>query len=159
MHRLTFLAGALALFATPAAAHIVLTNPVSTPGAYYVAAFRVGHACGAGQATTAIQVQLPPGVTSPKPQPKAGWTFEQAEGRVTWKGRLPDSEFEEFAVLVHLPADAAGTVYFPTVQTCDRGERRWTDIPEPGRAWTSVPNPAPVLTVSAPAQAAPAHQH
>jgi uncharacterized protein YcnI len=159
MHRLSILAAALALCATPAAAHVVLANPVSTPGAYYVAAFRVGHSCGVGQTTTALTIQLPPGVTSAKAQPKAGWAFEQAEGQVTWKGRLLESEFDEFAILVRLPTDAAGPIYFPAVQTCDGGERRWVEIPDPGQPWTSKPSPAPVVTVDAPAQPAAQHQH
>jgi len=159
-----------------AGAHVVLTEPMAHAGAPYVGHFRVGHGC-AGAATTAVEVRLPEGVTAAKPQPKPGWTLEikrepltqpvKGEGggllhervaAVIWRGRLPDDEFDEFALMAKLPA-TLGPLYFPTLQTCEKGEERWTDIPAPGAAWGSVPHPAPVVTLEAGGEDPMAHMH
>jgi len=153
------LACASAVFtaAGSAAAHVVIAVDEAAPGAHHVASFRVGHGC-EGYATTALRVELPPGIASAKPAPKPGWTVEVADGVVTWRGSLPDAAFDEFALLVRLPA-TPGPLYFPTVQTCETGERRWVQLPALGAAWTSVPNPAPVVNIVAPPAAADAHTH
>jgi uncharacterized protein YcnI len=145
----------LSAAATAAQAHIVLQETEAKAGAYYVAAFRVGHGC-EGQATTALSIELPEGVEEAKPQPKPGFAFERSGRTVTWRGRVADSEFELFPLLVKLPAKA-GPLYFPAVQTCGAVQQRWIEIPAPGAAWTSVPHPAPVVTLTgggAPAAAA-----
>jgi uncharacterized protein YcnI len=50
-----------------------------------------------------------------------------------------------------LPDRPVGTVlYFPVVQTCERGEKRWTEIPAQGAATGMLPLPAPGLTLTAP---------
>lgn len=154
------LAAGLHAAASPALAHIALQETEAKAGAYYVAAFRVGHGCD-GAATTALRVQLPDGIADAKPQPKPGWSFERAQGAVTWRGRLADSEFEVFSLLVKLPA-ATGPLYFPTTQVCGETQIAWTEIPAPGAAWTSVPRPAPVVALSGagPAPTAAAgHEH
>ena len=161
MRPMLLAAGALAL-AAPASAHVVLSPGQSTPGAYYVGAFRVSHGC-AGSPTLALTVSIPAGIVSAKPQPKPGWTVEIAReplaspvkgegGRmirervksITWRGRLADDEFDEFRVMAKLP-DAAGRLYFPAVQTCEAGEARWTELPGPDKA--RLANPAPKLDV------------
>jgi uncharacterized protein YcnI len=156
---------ALAGGALPAAAHIVLAEPSASPGAYYAGFFRVSHGCGASP-TIALRIEIPAAIMTAKPQPKPGWTLsvEKAalakpvpgEGgamltervtAITWKGRLGAEEFDQFGVMVKLPA-GEGPLYFPAVQTCESGEARWTDIPAPGQAWHDVPHPAPVLQLS-----------
>lgn len=153
---------AVAMAAPMAAhAHIALAETEARAGAYYVAAFRVGHGCD-GKATTTVTVELPAGIEDAKNQPKAGWAFERQGRTAAWRGRLEDSQFEVFSILVKLPA-TSGPLYFPTVQTCDGAEVRWTEIPEPGQPWTSKPHPAPVVTLAGGAAAttpAPdAHAH
>lgn len=153
---------AFAALALPAAAHIVLAEPSARPGAYYAGFFRVSHGCGASP-TTALRIEIPASILMAKPQPKPGWavTVEKAplpkpvaaEGgtmqtervaAITWTGRLGSDEFDQFGLMVKLPADA-GPLYFPAIQTCEAGQARWTDIPAPGQAWHDVPHPAPVL--------------
>ena len=158
-------AASLLLLAESATAHVVLADASAPAGGYHAAFFRVSHGCD-GSATTSLRVELPSSVTVAKPQPKPGWTLsvERAplatpvisEGKpvrervvaVTWTGRLADDEFDQFGVMVKLPA-AVGPLYFPTIQRCERGETRWTTIPAPGQAWHSVPHPAPVLDLRA----------
>ncbi len=153
------------LLSGAAAAHIVLAEPSAPAGSYHAAFFRVSHGCD-GSATVALRVELPAAIAIAKPQPKPGWTLAvehaplttpvMAEGKpvrkrvsaVTWTGRLADDQFDQFGVMLKLPA-AAGPLYFPTIQRCERGETRWTTIPAPGQEWHSVPHPAPVLDVRA----------
>ena len=76
---------------------------------------------------------------------------------VTWRGRLEADQFDQFGIMLKLPATGA-QLYFPTVQTCQAGERRWTQIPAAGAAWNSVPNPAPVLALQGSEPAPPPTQ-
>lgn len=153
------LAGLLALVATPALAHVAADPGQATAGRYQAVVFRVGHGCGKA-ATTALRIEIPPDMPSARPQPKPGWTLEIArEGEkvsaITWRGLLPDEQFDEFAIFFKLPAKA-GTLHFPTVQTCGDQESQWTEIPDPGER---VSHPAPSLTLVPPAPAAEVHQH
>ncbi|MGC1300758.1 MAG: YcnI family protein [Caulobacteraceae bacterium] len=160
-----------------ASAHVVLAEPTAHAGSLFAGHFRVGHGCG-GSATTTLEVRLPAGVVTARPQPKAGWTLEirreplasplKGEGgamlhervaAVIWRGRLPDDQFDDFGLMAKLP-EATGPLYFPTVQTCEAGEARWTDIPAPGAAWASVAHPAPMVMVEpASAEDPMAHMH
>ena len=133
--------------------HVIIDPPEVLAGKSAVIALRVGHGCD-HKATTALRVEAPPGLASLKPQPKAGWTLKvehDKNGRAAvaiWSGgSLSDEDFDQFALLVKAP-DTNGAVYFPTVQTCDGGEARWTDIPAAGQAWHDVPHPAPVLVLT-----------
>jgi len=155
------LAAALAAIAAPAAAHVSIADAKGTPGAYHAAFFRLSHGCD-GSPTVALRVEIPEEATVARPQPKPGWTLsvetaplarprtvdgETVASRVaaiTWKGRLEADQFDQFGVMLRLP-QRAGPLYFPTVQTCERGENRWVDIPAAGAAWTSVPHPAPAI--------------
>ena len=153
-----------------ALAHVVMTPATAAPGGGYLGAFSVSHGCN-GAATVALRVELPPGATGVKPQAKPGWiiTIEReplaapipGEGgrmittrvrAITWKGLLPDDQFDTFGVMLRAPK-TAGPLYIPAVQTCEKGENRWVDIPAPGQAWHSVPHPAPVITLVAAATA------
>lgn len=168
---------ALLLAAAPAAqAHIVFAEPQAPPGSYYAGFLRVSHGCD-GAATTAIRVSIPAAAESVKPQPKPGWTLSVereplpapikgdggAEIRdrvvaVTWTGRLPADQFDQFGIMMKLSAEASGPLYFPTVQQCGANSIGWTGIPAAGEAWHSLKTPAPVLNVGA-APPAPHMQH
>ncbi len=158
---------ALVLSATaltaPVKAHVVLSETEAKPGAYYFTFLRVGHGCD-GQATESLTVEIPAGVYSAKPQPKAGWkveiiredlpapvvgphgkTLTDRVARIRWSGgALPDDMVDQFGLLVKLP-EVEGPLYFPTVQSCAGAEKSWTAIPAEGAAWSSVPTPAPVV--------------
>lgn len=171
-----FIAAAAALVLTQsAAAHVVLAEPHARAGSYYAGFFRISHGCG-DEPTIAVRIDIPEGVTIAHPQPKPGWrlTIEraplpaplQSEGgpitervaAITWRGRLPADEFDQFGVMLRLP-DAAGPLYFPVTQTCAHSERRWADIPGPNQAWHDVANPAPVLMLEAPETMEMDHHH
>lgn len=157
------LAAVAALAAVPAAAaaHIVADPARAEAGAYQAVRFRVGHGCGDNTATTALRVEIPPQMMSARPQPKPGWTLEIEHGEdgkvaaVTWRGALPDDQFDEFALMFKLPDDP-GTLYFPTVQSCGDEQSQWIAIPEPGERPS---HPAPSLTLDPKAASAETHQH
>lgn len=99
-----------------------------------------------------------------KPQPKPGWTLSiervpldrpiddhgklvhERVSAVIWRGRLADREFDQFGILMRLPQET-GLLYFRTIQSCEKGALRWTDIPMEGQAWHDLPRPAPVLRI------------
>ena len=161
--------------ASPAAAHVVFSETQAQAGGYYTGFLRVTHGCG-DSPTVSFQVTIPDGVISARPQPKAGWTLRidkaplaqpiTGEGgssikervtAITWTGRLPADQFDEFGLSLKLPA-AAGPLYFPAVQRCEKGENAWTTIPSSPEHWHHVPNPAPILILSAPGEDMP-HGH
>ncbi|MFO1248411.1 MAG: DUF1775 domain-containing protein [Alphaproteobacteria bacterium] len=133
-----------------ASAHVSLTEPQALPSAHYTGHFRVGHGCN-GSPTTALRIELPPGVTDAAPQPLDGWTVsverDGAQTRaVSWKGGvLPADQRGVFTLAMTLPAKE-GQLLFPARQTCQAGEEYWSEAPpQTGKA----KYPAPVLMVAA----------
>ena len=143
-----------ALAASPAAAHVYLEGKQATVGASYKAVFAVPHGC-SGSPTVKIRVQIPEGVISVKPMPKAGWNVDVVEGQyanaydyhgnklssgvkeVVWSGgKLPDQNYDEFVVSSFLTDSLKPntTLYFPVVQECEKGVSRWIEIPAEGAA-------------------------
>lgn len=156
---------ALILPAT-AGAHVVFDQPQAAAGGYYAGFLRVTHGCG-DSPTLSVRVELPAGVVSAHPQPKPGWTLRieraplaapiKGEGgaaittrvvAVSWTGRLPADEFDQFGLALKLP-DAAGPLYFPTTQRCEQGVNAWTAIPASPEQWHATPSPAPMLMLTA----------
>ena len=156
MRKLILLAALLAPL--PAAAHVVAAPGEAKAGSYSAIAFRVGHACAAGDTTLKLRVEIPDAVASARPQPKPGWTVDieksgEKATAITWTGRLPDDQFDDFAVLMKLPA-AATTLTFPATQTCEKGESQWIEIPDPQRPDEKLTRPAPTVRLT-PAVAEP----
>lgn len=148
-----------------ASAHVTFTQTTATPGSSYVGALRISHGCD-GAATTSLKVEIPESVTSAKPQAKAGWTITvdrsplaqpvKGEGgkmvtdrvsAITWTGNLPNDQFDDFGLMLKLPA-ATGPLYFTATQTCATGNAVWKDIPAANQAWHDVPHPAPMLNLT-----------
>jgi len=166
MRRLLPLAIAIAAIAPSAAqAHIVFADPQAPADGYYAGFLRVTHGCGAS-ATTSVRVEIPAGIASARPQPKAGWTLTiekaplaqpiKGEGgaaitervaAIVWTGSLPSDQFDQFGIMMKLPS-AAGPLYFPTTQRCVEGINAWTNIPASPEAWHATPMPAPMLIVT-----------
>lgn len=156
----------LALMPTLACAHSIADPSEGAAGGYLRTAFRITHGC-KGSATTAVTIRIPEGVLSAKPMPKAGWTIEtktqpletpvdsghgfkirEAVTEVTWTdGRLENAHFDEFVLSMRLPNKAGETLYFPMVQTCEKGSNNWTGIPAAGQKWGDLPEPAPYITL------------
>ena len=143
MKRILIAFAAAAALAGTAAAHIVLAEPDAKAGSYYAAHFRVGHGCDASP-TVKLRVQIPADILTARAQPKPGWdisverekllapvTIEGHEetdrvSAIAWSGQLPADQFDDFGILMKLPQEAAGDLYFPAIQTCAEGGRAWT---------------------------------
>jgi uncharacterized protein YcnI len=131
---------------------------------YFLTAFSVPHGCD-GSATVAVRMKIPDGVTSVKPQMKAGWdvsiktrnldkpaaaghgaTVSETVDEVAWRGGpLPDNLFDTFGLVMKLP-DAPGRIlYFPVIQECQQGVHRWIEIPTGQQTWGDLREPAPFL--------------
>jgi uncharacterized protein YcnI len=160
MRKLILVAAMLAA-PVPALAHVVAAPGEAKAGSYSAITFRVGHACAAGDTTLKLRVEIPDAVASGRPQPKPGWTIDIEKSgdkatAITWTGRLPDDQFDDFALLMKLPAQA-GPLVFPTIQTCEKGESQWTEIPDPERPDEKLTRPAPtVRLIPAAAEQTPA---
>ena len=62
---------------------------------------------------------------------------------------LPDGQRDAFELSFQVP-DAEGEVLaFPTIQTCEKGETAWTQIPAEGQAEDDLESPAPSFTILA----------
>jgi uncharacterized protein YcnI len=121
-----------------------------------------------------MRIDIPAEINIARPQPKPGWALTitrqrlakpiQSEGgqitervsSITWTGKLPADQFDEFAVMMKLPP-RGGALYFPVLQTCVKGERRWVDLPKAGGAQPE--NPAAVLQLAAPSVGAASQEH
>lgn len=146
-----FAAAFATLLFSQANAHIVLTDPVAPPSTNYAGLFRVSHGC-ENTGTISLRIEIPAGVEVIRAEPEQGWKVStQRKGAniaavVFSYGYLPPKARGHFGILMRTP-DKAGTVYFPTVQSCEKGENRWTEIPTAGQDWHDVPHPAPVLNI------------
>ncbi len=160
--------GALALPAS-AGAHVFIQEPeVPTDGFGYLD-FIVPHGCD-GSSTTKVTVQIPEDVPSVTPEVEPGWTLETKTGpkeevelfgetitegvsEVTWTAEngqeLPDGFAQRFWLEAKLPAGEPGeSIYFPTIQTCEKGETRWIEIPAEGETEEDLENPAPAVVLT-----------
>ncbi len=113
--------------ASSASAHMGIELRGSTPtaGSSSTLMFRPGHGCD-GDATNALSVEIPAGVTGVKAQQKDGWKISTSNNgnTITWSGgSLPDDQFDEFGLRVTWPKAAIGSAaqkyYFKAVQTCN----------------------------------------
>ena len=147
------------IFSSPASAHVSVQTygATATAGGYGHVFLRVPHA-EAGKSTVRIDVQIPAGVTSVKPQQVAGWNESvelAADGKtaakVIWSGgNLPNTSFADFGISVKYPATPGETLYFKTVQTLNDGTIvSWVEIPAAGQDSHSLAKPAPSVTLPA----------
>lgn len=164
-HVLPAAIAALCLTIPAASAHITLETQQAAIGSSYKAVFRVPHGC-EGSATTGIKVEIPEGVIGVKAMPKPGWTLKTVKGpyarsydfyhgkidkgakEIDWSGgHLLDENYDEFVLVGFLStALKPGTkLYFPAVQTCEKGVNRWTDIQAEGMNMDGHAHPAPAL--------------
>jgi uncharacterized protein YcnI len=132
-------------------AHAVINETDLPAGTLQFITIRITHAC-SGSPTTAVRVLIPEDVMRVTAGYLPGWTVErkmrkldkpyrnEVGGMVTdtvaeviWKGGpVPDGLFAEFKMRVMLPATPGKTLYFKTIQNCQKGELRWIEVPKSG---------------------------
>ncbi len=139
--------GVVAL-APPAFAHVE-TDPESVPaGSTVPIGFNVEHGCGESD-TIKVEMQLPDGVTDPKMARIDGWTSSIAGNVITWTGGpQPHDVALLLTVEMTFPNTPDTTLVFPVVQTCEEGEIRWVDPPNPDGSEPEDPAPLVELTAA-----------
>ncbi|MDZ5662814.1 YcnI family protein [Nocardioides sp. S-58] len=159
---------ALALsLVSPASAHVGATVSDASAGAYTIATFSVPHGCD-GSPTTRIEIQVPESVlavtATRNPFYEVETTIEQLEEPVTdGHGNevtertasvvytadtpLPDGQRDTFELSFQVPDAAGETLAWPTIQTCQKGETAWTQVPAEGQDADELESPAPSFEI------------
>jgi periplasmic copper chaperone A len=153
------LAGTAGLVSSTAQAHISITSGPAFAGISQEVAFGVGHGC-AGADTYRVQVEIPAGVTSVRPETSDFGQVDietDAAGvvvAVTWTKPRPsvleaDTQYYKLLVRLKAPDQPFSTLYLPAHQTCRAPDGTetvvdWVGIDEPG---DSTVEPAPALNV------------
>jgi len=180
--KMTQMAGAVltlaaAVFSNSAFSHAVLAESSAIAGSYYKGAVRIGHGCD-GSSTTGIKLFIPAGFEGAKPQPKAGWgvtvkkaklaepyvshgkTISEDVVEIEWKANskesaLVDGAFDEFAFMTKLP-EKPGVNWLRVLQTCEKGQNDWAEIPASGVSTKALKMPAALLNIKAEGALVPA---
>ncbi len=155
--------------AAPAGAHVTATPSTAAAGAYTVVTFSVGHGC-EGSPTTKIEIQVPESVLSVTPSRNPFYDVEKtietldepvadahgnevtertASSVYTASTPLPDGERDAFELSFQLPDAEGETLSFPTIQTCQKGETGWTEVPADGQDAEELESPAPAFEIVA----------
>lgn len=162
---LTGALGALALTASPAAAHVTVQPDTATPGDYTVVSVRVPNETDDAD-TTRVDVQLPPGFASVSYQQVPGWSVKVKKEKLTVPiktddgditegvsevsfvgdgktGKIPPGAFQDFPLSILVPGKVGQTLTFKAVQKYDDGETvRWIGAPD-------ADDPAPTVKLVA----------
>jgi periplasmic copper chaperone A len=166
MRYLLTLVGAALALAPAAGAHVTANPGSATAGEFTKLDFRVPHGC-EGSATTSLTVRMPDGVLFVSPEVVPGWkesvttakfdkpvkvfgeTHTEGVRTITWRGGpLPEGRMLEFGVSLRMPKGAGKTIYFPSVQRCEKGVHRWITIPVQGQEEPEEPAPAVELVAA-----------
>jgi uncharacterized protein YcnI len=156
--------------AGPASAHVTITPSDTAAGAYSVLTVSVPHGCD-GSATTKVAIRMPEEITEVTPTrnpfydlrkvttkldkpitAEDGDQITERTSEVVYTARtpLPDGERDAFELSLQLPEDAEGkTLVFPAIQTCEKGQTAWTEVPAAGQTEDDLEHPAPSVTVTA----------
>lgn len=157
--------GAGLLLAGPASAHVGISPGDAHAGSYTVATVSVPHGCD-GSATTKIAIKIPEELLSVTPTrnpsydvtkkfvklaapatDKHGNEVTERVDQVVYTARspLPDGYRDTFELSFQVPDVAGKTIYFPTIQTCEKGQTAWVEIAPEGAE--EPEHPAPSLAV------------
>jgi periplasmic copper chaperone A len=151
-----------------AGAHISATPGEAASDSYATLDFSVGHGCEESP-TTQVRIQVPPSVPTATPAMHPLWDVATKEGKkdkvelhgetitrgvseVIYTARKPlaPDRLDLLTVSVKLPAGEEGeSVYFPTVQSCKKGQNRWIQIPAEGESAEELEDPAPAVVLTA----------
>ncbi len=152
---------------SPASAHVSASVTDASAGAFTVLTLSVPHGCD-GSPTTRIEIQVPESVLAVTPTRNPYYelepTIEQldepetdAHGNeiterttsivYTADTPLPDGQRDTFELTFQVPDVEGEVLAFPTIQTCEKGETAWTQVPAAGQDEDELENPAPSFTV------------
>lgn len=162
-------AGLMALGLSAASAHVEATPTETAAGSYSLLTFSVAHGCD-GSPTTSITITLPDELNDATPTVNPNWTISKSiqkldtprtlasgskiserTASITYTAKTPlvDHQRDTFTLSLQVPETAGKTLYFPTLQQCEKGQTDWKEIPAAGADHDSVEAPAPSLAVTA----------
>ncbi|MDQ7905210.1 YcnI family protein [Phytohabitans sp. ZYX-F-186] len=163
-----FVGGVVLLAAAPAAAHVTVTPTETSAGSYTVLTVSVPHGCD-GAGTTKVAIKIPEDIIAVTPTVNTNWTVQkvmadlnppvkdshgnevtQRVNEVVYTARapLPDDMRDTFELSLKLPDTPGKTLVFPSVQTCEKGETAWVQVPADGQNADDLEHPAPGFKVT-----------
>jgi len=152
-----------------ASAHVSVTPDKTAANSYALLTFGIPHGCD-NTGTTKMTITLPQELNDAQPTVNPNWTVEkvtetfpeprkQADGtsitkrtsKIVYTAKAPlDPHLRDALVLsVKLPDAAGKTLYFPTLQSCVKGQTDWKELPKEGQDPHSLEAPAPSFTITA----------
>ncbi|MGN9907688.1 YcnI family copper-binding membrane protein [Phytohabitans sp. LJ34] len=163
-----FVGGVVLLTAGPAAAHVTVSPTVTAAGSYTVLTVSVPHGCD-GAGTTKVAIKIPEKIIAVTPTVNTNWSVRKvmadlnppvkdshgnevtqrvSEVVYTAKAPLPDDMRDKFELSLKLPDTPGETLVFPSVQTCEKGETAWVQVPATGQNPDDLEHPAPGFKVT-----------
>lgn len=160
--------GLLLLGAGTASAHVGVKPSTTAAGAYSVLTFAVPHGCD-GSGTTKVSIKIPEQFASVTPTVNPNWQVQKVMTKLatpikdshgnevtervgevvyTAKTPLPDGYRDTFEIQAKLPEKVGESLVFPTVQTCEKGDTAWVEVPKDGKSADDLESPAPTVVVT-----------
>jgi uncharacterized protein YcnI len=135
-----------------ASAHVDPDPLAMEAGTTGVVAFNVEHGCD-GSPMTDLKIKIADGVTGVTAVEKPGWTATVTADSIEFKGGpLAADKPDHFDVTLTVPAKA-GDLHFPAIETCEKGEIAWIEIPAEGAAEPEFVAPTLKVTQGPPTSA------
>ena len=135
-----------------ASAHVETDPLAMQAGTTGTVAFNVEHGCD-GSPMIDLKIQVPQGVTNVAAVDKDGWTATVTGDTIEFKGGpLDAATADHFDVTLTVPAQA-GDLHFPAIETCQKGEIAWIEIPAEGAPEPELPAPTLKVTEGPPTSA------
>jgi uncharacterized protein YcnI len=152
----------------PANAHVTVGGSTTEAGEYTVLTVSVPHGC-EGSATTKVEIKIPDDVLAVTPTRNPFWEVStsvvtlakptkdahgnavtERTGTVTYTAStpLPDDQRDAFDLSFQIPDEAGATLAFPTVQTCEKGQTAWVEVPAKGEDAEELEHPAPAFVIT-----------
>ena len=162
-------AGLMILGVAAASAHVDISPDSAIANSESVLTFSVPHGCN-GSDTTKIAISLPMELNDATPTVNPNWTISktieklatpqklangtsvtQRTSTITYTAKTPldAHQRDTFALAVVMPDTAGKTIYFPTLQTCIKGQTEWNNIAKPGQDPETLNAPSPSVAVTA----------
>jgi len=152
----------------PASAHVSAGGTSTEAGEYTVLTVSVPHGCD-GSPTTKVAIKIPADVLAVTPTRNPFWEVSttidklakptkdthgnavtERTGTVTYTAKtpLPDDQRDAFELSFQIPDRAGEVLAFPTVQTCEKGETAWIEVPAKGESAEELEHPAPSFVIT-----------
>lgn len=162
-------AGLMTVGLAAASAHVTVEPTKTEAGAFSVLTFAASHGCN-GSPTTSFTINIPDTIADARPTVYQGWDVKKVEeklaepvitadgatitkhiGQIVYTAKTPleDGYRMAFEIQVQNPDKAGETLAFPLLQTCEKGETDWSEMPAEGQNPHDLKAPAPSYTLTA----------